>query len=533
MQTETTETTDIQSKLGLPLTLKEICELHNWNYSSQTNTVKRLEKQLNDLYDYSITGKGRNKRYILHNTKKPSRRTVNEQGKTIGFGKQASQQPTKQTKKSTSKRKQTTKHYTDYVYTGELIDEQTIQQITDDDMQRHNKYTDLVEVGKDYTQKELCDLFSEQVETSGRGRTLQLSKWWQSFEWIERKQSGKPTIYTITKVYDEVRPRINDSYKLEHFKEQQLEVNFIMSILDSNNLHEEVSDYGLITGIKARDFYKNIGLVNGDYYKFRSKKEILSDWLQIDEQRIIYRDIDESSKRYTLGALKRLLKQRVIIDYSYTYLWYDKQGNEHIATDKEHLAIENAIKETIKYARGTCGFKVYSVCNLYDNTLEDYQQQDLYKYLMDLVKVDIPKISYYCRGYKLIYLKEPMLDYVYLLAKNTDIDIKELGMLKRDSSHKEHTQIQVGKVNKRIGSESSERQIKLINTVVDLPRDENIDDRKELTNLIDLQEQIDELVKQERYAEAEQLMEQQAEILQLMSHVEPLENVDELLNDIF
>ncbi len=498
-----TETNNIP--LGQPLTLKELCELHGWTYVKQTKTIAKLEKQLGELYDYEITGKGKGKRYVLHEVKivnpakeSDSRHKYNKQGKLVGVGK-TNQQDKKSTKKSS-------KTYTDYVYTGQQdVPLECLVPLTKEDEERHNRYVNMVKVGTDYTQKELVLLFNEEEKQTGTQKQKQLSTWWQSFEWEETKRAGKPTLYTVTKVFDKPRQRIDYKQELTNFKEQSLEVNFILSILNSKNLHEEVSDYGLITGIKAREFYVNMGLVNRDYYHVRSQKGTLSDWLSIEEQNVIYRDIDESAKRYTMGALKRLHKQRVIIDYSYTYIWIERDGEEHLATDKEHLAIENAIQETIKYAQEIGFDKVKSVINLYDNTLKDFQQQDLLNHLQELIRQDIPQFDYYYRAYKLVYLKEPMKRYVNTVANKEGLEVSELGILKRDSSHKEHTQIQIGKVNKR-HSENKDKKTKLINTVVDLPREGNTSDREEVIGKIKREEEIDSLVERGEYSQAEELI---------------------------
>ena len=71
-------------------------------------------------------------------------------------------------------------------------------------LELHEKYTSIVSVGGFYTYKELVWLFHEE-EKKANSKIAQLSTWWQSFEWEETKRSGKPTIYTITKVFDKPR----------------------------------------------------------------------------------------------------------------------------------------------------------------------------------------------------------------------------------------------------------------------------------------------------------------------------------------
>lgn len=498
--------------LGQPLTYKELGELgiEGWREHEPTNSKARKHNLdlLDKYFEYSVIGEKRNKRYVLHEVKvvepvkqSDSRRHYNKQGKLIGVGK------TSKTKPATSKTE--SKTYMDYVYTSQPnIPVECLVPLTKEDEERHEKYASIVSVGGFFSQKELAWLFHEEVKDTGKQKQIQLSTWWQSFEWEETKRVGKPTIYTITKVFDTPRQRIDFTREIANFKEQSLEVNFILSILDNDNLHEEVSSYGLITGIKARDFYVNMGLVNHDYYYVRSQKHALSDWLPVIEQDIIYRDIDESAKRYTLGALKRLLRQRVIIDYSYTYIWFERGGTEHLATDEEHLAIENAIQETIKYAQEIGFDKVTSVINLFDDTLKDFQKQDLINHFQEIVRRDVPKFEYYCRGYKLVYLKEPMLKYVNNLASQQGLELVELGVLKRDSSHSEHTQIQVRKVNKR-NTSNKHKQKQLINTVVDLPRKTNTDDREQVLGKIKQQEQIDSSVEHGDYDKAVELLYEQ------------------------
>ena len=203
--------------LGQPLTLKELCELHGWTYSGQTKIVKKLEKQLGELYNFEIVGERKGKRYVLHEVKvvepvkqSDSRRHYNKEGKLIGVGKTSKTKPA--TSKSTSKSNKT---YTDYVYTSQQdIPVECLVPLSKEDEERHEKYTSIVSVGGFFSQKELAWLFHEEVKDTGKQKQIQLSTWWQSFEWEETKRSGKPTIYTITKVFDKPRQRVDYTHRL-------------------------------------------------------------------------------------------------------------------------------------------------------------------------------------------------------------------------------------------------------------------------------------------------------------------------------
>lgn len=431
--------------------------------------------------------------------------------RTIGRRIKESDKQTRKPKKQTKKRE--FKPYTEYVYTKEeqLDDTTVLVELTKEDLEYNKKVHELLEVGKAYKYKELCELLEESTKT-GDSKQVQLSKWWQHFDW------SNPTTqkFLVTEIFDTPRQRIDTRRQLEHFKEKELESNliftmldaearFLLTVLDKDNFHEEVGDYGLITGIPARAMYKSIGLVNSDYYYIRSQKEVLADWLPIEEQQAVYRDIDESSKRYTMGALKRLHRSRAIIDYSYTYIWVDMDNNQHLATDEEHLTIANSIEKTIKFAQESGYNSVKSICNLYDGTLKDYEAKDLQQYLLDLIKQKIPQLGYFYRAYKLVYLKDSMLKYINSVASLEGLELSELSILKRKDSHKEHAKIQTSKAKKR-NNKNKEKEIKLINTVVDLPTEENLSDRQLILDKIKIQQQIERLVKQHKYEEAQALI---------------------------
>lgn len=85
-------------------------------------------------------------------------------------------------------------------------------------LELHEKYTSIVSVGGFFTYKELVWLFHEE-EKKANSKIAQLSTWWQSFEWEETKREGKATIYTITKVFDKPRQRIDYTREIVNFKE--------------------------------------------------------------------------------------------------------------------------------------------------------------------------------------------------------------------------------------------------------------------------------------------------------------------------
>lgn len=389
---------------------------------------------------------------------------MTEQTTKRGFGKSATS-----TKKQT--KKQEFKDYKDYVCVSqENVDVTTLVPLVKEDYDYNATLKDKVEVGKEYTYSQMCELLGETYYKGGNGKQTQLATWFQHLEWehpINPKTKKPSKKMLITQIYDTPRQKINQTFKLTHFKEQQLECNFVFSILNNDNLHEVVGDFGLITGIKARDLYRNIGLVNDDYYLVRSNKEAISDFLPIENQIEVFSNIENSNKKFTTGALNRLVRHRVIESYAYTYIWTDKGKNEHLATDQEHLSIENGIKEMIKYAK-EIGYEINSIADLYNNKLPDYAAGDLHDYMIGLIQEEIPDIMYFARGFKLVYLKDKMKDYVNKVASDMNNSLEHLQSLKLLESKREHTDIQVNKAMNRNQNQplTQDKEVRLINVVV-------------------------------------------------------------------
>lgn len=391
---------------------------------------------------------------------------MTEQTTKRGFGKSATSTK-KQTKKQDNRG---VKDYKDYVYVGQgNVDVTTLVPLVQEDYDYNMTLKDKVEVGKEYTYSQLCELLGEKSK-GGNGKQTQLATWFQHLEWqhpINPKTKKPSKKMLIAQIYDTPRQKINQTFELTHFKEQQLECNFVFSILNNDNLHEVVGDFGLITGIKARDLYRNIGLVNDDYYLVRSNKEAISDFLPIENQIEVFSNIENSNKKFTSGALNRLVRHRVIESFAYTYIWTDKGRNEHLATDQEHLSIENGIKEMIKYAK-EIGYEINSIADLYNNKLPDYASGDLHDYMIGLIQEEIPDIMYFARGFKLVYLKDKMKDYVNKVASDMNNSLEHLQSLKLLESKREHTDIQVNKAMNRNQNQplTQDKEVRLINVVV-------------------------------------------------------------------
>lgn len=391
---------------------------------------------------------------------------MTEQTTKRGFGKSATSTK-KQTKKQDNRG---VKDYKDYVYVGQgNVDVTTLVPLVQEDYDYNMTLKDKVEVGKEYTYSQLCELLGEKSK-GGNGKQTQLATWFQHLEWqhpINPKTKKPSKKMLITQIYDTPRQKINQTFELTHFKEQQLECNFVFSILNNDNLHEVVGDFGLITGIKARDLYRNIGLVNDDYYLVRSNKEAISDFLPIENQIEVFSNIENSNKKFTTGALNRLVRHKVIESYAYTYIWTDKGRNEHLATDQEHLSIENGIKEMIKYAK-EIGYEINSIADLYNNKLPDYASGDLHDYMIGLIQEEIPDIMYFARGFKLVYLKDKMKNYVNKVASDMNNSLEHLQSLKLLESKREHTDIQVNKAMNRNQNQplTQDKEVRLINVVV-------------------------------------------------------------------
>ena len=363
------------------------------------------------------------------------------------------------------------KDYTEYVYVGqEGVDKTTLAPLLKEDTDYNAKVHEVLEVGKEYTYPQICELLGEKTK-SGNGKQSQLSTWYQHMEWehpINPKTKKPSKKMLITTIHDTPRQRINQTYELTNFTKQELECNFIFSILDNENLHEEVSDFGLITGVKARDMHYGIGLVNDNYYLVRSNKKAIAEFLPVDNQIKIFSTIEKYNRQFTTSALSRLTRSRTIEGYMYTYIWTDIHGKEHLATDEEHLAIENGIKEMIVYAKEKSGIILNSIADLYSGKLQDNQMEDLQNHMIKLIREEVPTIKYFSRGYKLIYLKSKMRDYLDKLANEMGITLQELQQIKFHDSRQEHSDFQIDKAMGRNSHQPKTQQseVSLINAII-------------------------------------------------------------------
>ena len=359
--------------------------------------------------------------------------------------------------RSKSKNKVSREHkdYKEYVYTNEvqLDDRSKLVPLTDEDWKFNKMINERVQVGQVFkTYKDLCNYLGEVPKSGGNTKESQLARFYQHMDWenpINHKTKKPSKSFKIAKVFDTPRQRIDTRQQLQHFKEQQLECNFIFSILNNMNLHKEVSDFGYITAIKAKDMYKNIGLVNNNYYLMRSNKEAISEFLEVDIQSEIYRNMEEGNKRFTLGVLKRLKKAKVLVDYAYTYIWFDRNNKEYLATEEDVLTIENAIQKTIEFAKDEYGLVLKNVGSLYDNSIKgEKTQKCLQGYLADTIRERITNYAYYCRGYKVIYVENNMVNYVDKISSDLYVTTSQLSVIKMSSARSERTNIQCNKIDK-------------------------------------------------------------------------------------
>ena len=136
------------------------------------------------------------------------------------------------------KTKREHKDYKQYVYTDEiqLDDLTTLVALTDEDMEFNEKVRAVIKLDEIYTYPETCKLLGEEPK-GGKAKELQLSRWYQHMDWehpINPKTKKPSKSFKFTKILDTPRQRIDTRKKLQHFKEQQLECNFIFSILNND-----------------------------------------------------------------------------------------------------------------------------------------------------------------------------------------------------------------------------------------------------------------------------------------------------------
>ena len=412
------------------------------------------------------------------------------------------------------KTKREHKDYKQYVYTDEiqLDDLTTLVALTDEDMEFSEKVRAVIKLDEIYTYPETCKLLGEEPK-GGKAKELQLSRWYQHMDWehpINPKTKKPSKSFKFTKILDTPRQRIDARKKLQHFKEQQLECNFIFSILNNDNLQKEVGDFGHIVAIRAKDLYQSIGLVNPNYYLMRNNKEAVSDFLPVEVQNEMYRSMEEGNKRYTIGALNRLKRAKVIVDYAFTYLWYDGCRQEHLATDEEVLAIENGIKQTLKQAKDKYGLELKSIASLYDNTIKDSNiQKELQDYMRDTIKKSIPSYEYYIRTYKVTFLDESMKDYVNKISSDLCMNANQLATLKLLNARIERTGIECKKIDESYSNDplTHDKATRLQRVVTDnvLQKGVNgsdkqlVDDTEFLTRKAEVNEYIKCLAVQEDY----------------------------------
>lgn len=401
----------IKDYLGKALTYKELAELSDelgvigWKDHTPTNSKAKKSnlELLGKHYNYSEVGTKRSKKYILHSEKQVK--------KPRGFGRKPST--------SKPKSKKPTKTYKDYVYTRQDIDDECIKPISEEELERHEKLVNALEVNKGYSQADICAITGEKVETGGRNRTIQLSYWWQSFEFTETKQSGKPTIYTPIKIFKEPRPRINESYELTDFKEQQLEVGILFEVIDSHSqcrrVITPVEDCGHIITISAIDLYQSVGLVHEDYYTIRKNKESFVDYLPIEEQNIVYGNIETTSRNKVKGALKRLARPSILSQVAYTYMWMGTDKNWHSATDEEIVWIDKAYTETIDYINEKYkddNIFISSKAQFYTKIPFEEVEEEKKSYFRNNVRENIPNFVYDMRAYKFIFVNKNVMRYL-------------------------------------------------------------------------------------------------------------------------
>lgn len=400
--------------------------------------------------------------------------------RTRRFGKEIRESESSERKKKQSKRK--FKSYSEYVYLGQQnVDITTLVPLTQDDYDYNDKIHQILEIENEYTYSELCAALGEK-EKGGTAKQSQLATWFQHMTWehpINPKTKKASKKFKILEIYDTPRQRINITFQLEYFKQKQLECNFIFSIINNDNLHEEVGEFRAITGIKAKDMYQNIGLVNETYYLVRSNKESISDFIPINNQIELFKQIENSNKKFTTGALSRLSRSNVIESYAYTYIWTDEYQKDHLATDQEHLAIEDGIKEMIDYAR-EWGHKVETIADLYNGKIKHCIASDLKDYMLDIIKKDIPTIKYFSRGFKVVYLKSKMKGYLEEIANESNQSFDKLQSIKLFETRKEHSDIQVNKAIKRNQHKPlvQDKEVRLINVVINNSIDNPLTDQE-------------------------------------------------------
>lgn len=439
------------------------------------------------------------------------------------------------------KMKREHKDYKQYVYTDEIqLDDMTVLvPLTDEDMQFNQKARELIKFDEIYTYPKICELLGEKT-TTGAGKEIQLSRWYQHMDWehpINPKTKKPSKSFKFTKILDTPRQRIDTRQQLQYFKEQQLECNFIFSILNNDNLQKEVGDFGHIVAIRAKDLYQCIGLVNPNYYLMRNNKEAVSDFLPVEVQNEMYRSMEEGNKRYTIGALNRLKRAKVIVDYAFTYLWYDGCRQEHLATDEEVLAIENGIKQTLKQAKDKYGLELKSIAALYDNTIKDSNiQTELQDYMRDKVKESIPSYEYYIRAYKVTFLDESMKDYINKISSDLCISANQLATLKLFNARTERTSIECKKIDKSYSNDplTHDKAIRLQRVVTDdvIQKGLNgsdkqlVDDTEFLTLKAEVNQYIKRLAVQEDYERIASIINSEVSVEEY-----ELQRVKEMINE--
>ncbi len=219
----------------------------------------------------------------------------------------------------------------------------TIILLKGDDNMEENPCKGLIELGKIYSYKDLCEAVNDKYYSGGKSKQYQLRKWSRYFKWeYEINARGKQTKKMIvTEVYDEPLPE-EDGRRCEY----DLSDILLMLINGYNCLHYDEKEDLYSMGVTKTKINELVGLCNEQYVKTMNTPIA---GIPKPTHRDFFASTNSSFDSIIKSNLNSLQKKNVLV-YSDGQLWYEMYLDENgktkrtykLASDKEHAIIRKA-----------------------------------------------------------------------------------------------------------------------------------------------------------------------------------------------
>lgn len=208
----------------------------------------------------------------------------------------------------------------------------------------------LLEVGKEYSYKELCEAVYDK-QTGGNGKKAQLKRWARCFSWEHpiNKRTGNPSKkFLITEVFESMLPEEDSRGCLYDLSD------ILLMLIDGCHFARPVEDDGddiLVMGITKTKMNQLVGLCNAKYVETMRKP---IEGIPATTQKDFFSATNSSFNSIVKTNLERLQKYD-IIKYNDGQLWYEEVELDgkltnvyHVATDEEEVRIRECRYLAIK-----------------------------------------------------------------------------------------------------------------------------------------------------------------------------------------